>query len=190
VQQCRRGRGHGGLQGQIPAADWDWTIDVNLNGVFNGITEFLQRLRAQGEGGHIVNTASMGGIVSPPGMGAYCASKFAVVALCEGLAAELAGSNIGVSVLCPGWVKTRILESGRNRQARYGPTQPPHKDDLARVSMIAGAVQAGMDPARIAKRVVAAIRANELYIFTNRSRLGQVEERFRRILAALERAEQ
>jgi NAD(P)-dependent dehydrogenase (short-subunit alcohol dehydrogenase family) len=184
------GGGQGALQGQIPAADWDWTIDVNLNGVFNGIAEFLPRLRAQGEGGHIVNTASMGGIVSLPGMAAYCASKFAVVALSEGLAAEFAGSNIGVSVLCPGWVKTRILESERNRQARYGPNRPPDKADLARASMVASAVQMGMDPVRIAERVVTAIRANELYIFTNKGRLGQVEERFRRILAALERAEQ
>ena len=182
------GVGGGGAQGQIPAADWDWTIDINLNGVFNGIAEFLPHIRAHGEGGYIVNTASMAGMISPPMMAPYCASKYAVVALSEGLAAELEGSNIGISVLCPGWVRTRINESSRNRPARYGASTPPAGFTAERAAMVTAALQAGMDPAVVAARVLAAMRDNDLYIFTHPEMRGPVEERFRRILAAFDKA--
>lgn len=182
------GVGGGGLQGQIPAADWDWTIDVNLNGVFNGIAEFLPRIRAQGEGGHVVNTASMAGMISVAGMAPYCASKYGVVALSEGLAAELEGTGIGVSVLCPGWVRTRITDAARNRQERFGPARPPAEPNSERSTMIAAAIQAGMDPALVAARVLLAIRQNDLYIFTHPDMRGAVEERFKRIVAAFDAA--
>ena len=109
------GVGSGGPLGTVPAKDWDWVLDVNLMGVVHGTEIFAPLILSHGEGGHFVNTASMAGMVSPPGMEPYCASKFAVVAMSEGWAAQLAGQGIGVSILCPGFVKTRIHESRRNR---------------------------------------------------------------------------
>ena len=124
------GVGAGGPLGTVPTRDWDWVIDVNLKGVVYGVEEFAPILQAQGEGGHFVNTASLAGMVSPPGMEPYCATKFAVVAISEGWSEQLAPQNIGVSILCPGFVKTRIHESRRNRQAAYGPDErsPPPPD--------------------------------------------------------------
>src|ERR1700731_1209610 len=96
-------------------------LDVNLMGVLHGIRTFLPLIRAHGEGGHIVNTASMAGMVSGLGFSPYAASKFAVVNMSEGLAMQLAPHGIGVTVLCPGFVRTPISESARNRPERYGP---------------------------------------------------------------------
>ena len=110
----------GGPIGTVRERDWDWIIDVNLKGVVYGTEMFVPLIKSHGEGGHIVNTASMAGMVSPPGMEPYCATKFAVVAMSEGWATQLAPLNIGVSVLCPGFVRTRIHESGRARQDKYG----------------------------------------------------------------------
>ena len=100
------GVGAGGPFGSFPPGDWDWVIDVNLKGVVYGMEVFEPLIAAHGEGGHFVNTASLAGMVSPPGMEPYCATKFAVVAMSEGWAGQLAPRNIGVSVLCPGFVKT------------------------------------------------------------------------------------
>ncbi len=99
--------------------DWRWMRDVNLWGVIHGVHAFLPLLRANADGGHIVNTASIGGLVTMPGLGAYAASKYAVVALSETLAQELAaeGARIGVTVLCPGPTRTNIKASTRNRPA-------------------------------------------------------------------------
>ena len=97
----------------ISLQDWRWTIDVNLMGVVHGVKAFLPLLQSHGEGGHIVNTASMAGFL-PFGFGAYGATKFAVVGISEALATELEPQGIGVSVLCPGWVATLITESRRN----------------------------------------------------------------------------
>src|SRR5271169_6516383 len=119
--------GGGGID-DIPIDDWHWVLDVNLMGVLYGIRTFLPHIRAHGEGGHIVNTASMAGMVSGLGFGPYSASKFAVVTMSEGLALHLKPLGIGVSVLCPGWVRTRINASGRNRPVRYGPTRTPDPD--------------------------------------------------------------
>jgi len=111
----------GGIE-QISIESWRWVIDVNLMGVVHGIKSFLPHIRRHGEGGHIVNTASMGGMNAGLGFSPYSASKFAVVSMSEGLAWQLAPDGIGVSVLCPSYVRTRIGESGRNRPERYGPT--------------------------------------------------------------------
>ena len=110
----------GGPFGTVRERDWDWIIDVNLKGVVYGTEVFTPLIKSHGEGGHFVNTASMAGMVSPPGLEPYCATKFAVVALSEGWAAQMAPLGIGVSVLCPGFVRTRIHESGRARQDKYG----------------------------------------------------------------------
>jgi NAD(P)-dependent dehydrogenase (short-subunit alcohol dehydrogenase family) len=103
----------------ISVESWRWVVDVNLMGVVYGVRSFLPHIRAHGEGGHIVNTASMAGMVSG-WFSPYDATKFAVVAMSEGLRPQLQPLGIGVSVLCPYFVRTKIGESGRNRQERYG----------------------------------------------------------------------
>ena len=117
-------------------------------GVLHGIRTFLPHIRAHGEGGHIVNTASMAGMINGMGFSPYSASKFAVVSMSEGLAPQLKPLGIGVSVLCPGFVRTGIGESGRNRPQRYGPTPTldPASPAAAVVAEIARRLQAGLDP--------------------------------------------
>jgi NAD(P)-dependent dehydrogenase (short-subunit alcohol dehydrogenase family) len=107
--------GVGGGSGidDISVDTWRWVLDVNLMGVLHGVRTFLPHIRAHGEGGHIVNTASMAGLNSGLGFSPYSASKFAVINMSEGLAVELAPFDIGVTVLCPGFVRTRISESSR-----------------------------------------------------------------------------
>jgi NAD(P)-dependent dehydrogenase (short-subunit alcohol dehydrogenase family) len=182
--------GPGGID-SISLDNWRWVLDVNVMGVLHGIRSFLPHIRAHGEGGHIVNTASMAGILSPPFLYPYAASKFAVVAMSEGLAMQLQPLGIGVSVLCPGFVRTRISESGRNRPERYGPTQTP--DPTSPQGMIAahiaGLVQSGLDPSDVAARVLRAIRNDELYVFTHPQMRADAERRFAAILAAMDKAE-
>jgi NAD(P)-dependent dehydrogenase (short-subunit alcohol dehydrogenase family) len=125
-----------------------------------------------------------------PGLGfsPYHASKFAVVGMSEGLAAQLKPHGIGVSVLCPSYVRTRIGESGRNRPARYGRSQPldPASPAAAIVAEIARNIDAGLAPDAVAARVLAAIRDDELYIFTHPGMRAEVEGRFAAILAAMD----
>jgi NAD(P)-dependent dehydrogenase (short-subunit alcohol dehydrogenase family) len=104
----------------IASSDWDWVIGVNLKGLIHGLQVFLPHMKSHGEPGHIVNTASINGVVGTPLAGPYSATKFATVGISEVLAAELAETPIGVSVLCPSWVKTRMLDNGRNRPAQFG----------------------------------------------------------------------
>jgi NAD(P)-dependent dehydrogenase (short-subunit alcohol dehydrogenase family) len=179
----------GGID-NISLDSWRWVLDVNLMGVLHGIRSFLPHIRAHGEGGHIVNTASMAGMSGGLGFSPYVASKFAVVGLSEGLATQLKPFGIGVSVLCPGFVRTRIGESGRNRPERYGMTQTPDPASPAGLllAQIAQRLEAGLDPSQIAARVLAAIRADELYVFTHPEMRGEVEERFAAIMAAMDKA--
>lgn len=169
--------------------NWRWVLDVNLMGVLHGIKSFLPHIRAHGEGGHIVNTASMAGIYSGLGFSPYGASKFAVVSMSEGLAMQLRPHGIGVSVLCPSYVRTRIGESGRNRPQQYGPAQPldPASPAAAMVAEIARQIEAGLEPAAVAARVLAAIRDDELYVFTHPDMRSEVKERFAAILAAMDK---
>src|SRR5262249_32538858 len=109
----------------ISLETWRWVLDVNVMGVLHGIRTFLPHIRAHGEGGHFVNTASMAGMVSGLGFSPYSTSKFAVVNMSEGLSIQLRPFGIGVTVVCPGFVQTRISESGRNRPTRYGPMRRP-----------------------------------------------------------------
>lgn len=176
------GVGAGGPIGEVAAADWDWVVAVNLMGVVHGVESFLPHLRAHGEGGAFVNTASMAGMISPPGMEPYCATKFAVVAMSEGWAEQLAPENIGVSVLCPGYVKTRIDQSGRARPARFGGPKALGPVDPA------SPVQTGIDPARVGERVREAVERGERYIFTHPEMRPAVEARFARILEAFDAA--
>jgi NAD(P)-dependent dehydrogenase (short-subunit alcohol dehydrogenase family) len=179
----------GGID-NISLDNWRWVLDVNLMGVLYGIRAFLPHIRAHGEGGHIVNTASMAGMNGGLGFGPYVASKFAVVGMSEGLATQLKPLGIGVTVLCPGYVRTRIGDSGRNRPQRYGPTQAPDPASPAGMllAQIAANLQAGLDPSEVAARVVAAIREDELYVFTHPEMRGEVDARFAAIQAAMGKA--
>ena len=184
--------GVGGGSGidDISLDTWRWVIDVNLMGVLHGIRTFLPHIRAHGEGGHIVNTASMAGMNSGLGFSPYAASKFAVVNMSEGLAIQLKPLGIGVTVLCPGFVRTRIWESGRNRPERYGPARTPDPASTAGklAAHLAELGQSGLDPADVAAQVLAAIREDELYVFTHpgQSWRAELEERFGAILAAMD----
>ncbi|MCK1512520.1 SDR family NAD(P)-dependent oxidoreductase [Bradyrhizobium sp. 190] len=178
----------GGGIDHISLDNWRWVIDVNLMGVLHGIKSFLPHIRAHGEGGHIVNTASMAGMQSDLGFSPYGASKFAVVSMSEGLSLRLKPHGIGVSVLCPSYVRTRIGESGRNRPERYGQSQPldPASPAVAMVAEIARNIDAGLEPDAVAERVLTAIREDELYIFTHPGMRAEVEARFAAILAAMD----
>jgi NAD(P)-dependent dehydrogenase (short-subunit alcohol dehydrogenase family) len=174
----------------ISLDSWRWVLDVNVIGVLNGIRTFLPHIRAHGEGGHIVNTASMAGLLSGLGFSPYSASKFAVVSMSEGLAVQLAPLGIGVSVLCPGFVRTAISRSGRNRPERYGPakTPDPASPAGALAAQMAQLAEAGIDPADVAQRTLAAIRENELYVFTHPEMRDELKERFAAIAAAMDKA--
>jgi NAD(P)-dependent dehydrogenase (short-subunit alcohol dehydrogenase family) len=175
----------GGQIELIPGGDWDWVIGVNLMGAINVIQAFLPRIKTGSEGGHIVITASGSGLVCTPGVAPHVVSKYGLVGLAETLAAELAGTPIGVSVLCPSFVRTRIDTSFRNRPPRFGVQLDQATDANA---PLAALVDAGMDPQRVARRVMMAIRDNDLYVFTHPELRGFVEERFRQILAAFDKS--
>lgn len=180
----------GGGIDSISLDSWKWVLDVNLMGVLHGIRAFLPHIRTHGEGGHFVNTASMAGMVSGLGFSPYHASKFAVVTMSEGLAMQLKPHGIGVSILCPGFVRTRIGESGRNRPEQYGPapTLDPASPAAALVAQIAQLVESGLDPADVAAQVLAAVRDDELYVFTHPEMRAETEQRFTAILAAMDKA--
>jgi NAD(P)-dependent dehydrogenase (short-subunit alcohol dehydrogenase family) len=155
-----------GLSWMHTIADWEWVLGVNLWGVIHGVRVFTPRLLAAGAEGHIVNTASMAGLLSGPGMAVYDVSKHGVVTLSESLYHELRmlAAPIGVSVLCPGFVNTRILDSARNRPAMLADTVPamPGREQLEEVAR--GLLAAGMPPERVAALVVDAIRAGRFWI--------------------------
>ena len=179
----------GGGIDNISLDNWRWVLDVNLMGVLHGIRTFLPHIRAHGEGGHFVNTASMAGMQGGLGFSPYAASKFAVVAMSEGLATQLKPYGIGVTVLCPSYVRTRIGESGRNRPERY--SQPQKLDPASpagvMVAEIARRLQSGLDPSEVAARVLSAIRDSELYVFTHPNMRDEVDERFAAIQAAMDK---
>jgi NAD(P)-dependent dehydrogenase (short-subunit alcohol dehydrogenase family) len=179
----------GGID-NISLDNWRWVLDVNLMGVLHGIRTFLPHIRAHGEGGHFVNTASMAGLVSGLGFSPYVASKFAVVGMSEGLRTQLQPLGIGVTVLCPGFVRTGIGESGRNRPERYGQAQTldPASPAAALVAQIAELIRTGLDPSEVAAKVLAAIHADELYVFTHPEMRAEAEERLGAIRTAMDKA--
>jgi NAD(P)-dependent dehydrogenase (short-subunit alcohol dehydrogenase family) len=144
---------------QATYADWDRMLDVNLNGVINGVVTFMPRIRAHGEPGHIVNTSSMAGVVPLPDPGGlYTTSKFAVRGLSESLRLALAPFNIGVSVLCPGLTRTRIFDAMAATSAE--------SPDALSAGFIA-ALGHAMDPLRVGEAVLEGIRRNEAFIFSH-----------------------
>lgn len=151
-----------------PIELWRWVSSVNLDGVVHGIHAFLPLLLDQDEG-HVVNTASLAGLGGVPGMGPYCATKFAVLGLSESLFYDLAlrRSHVGISVLCPGFVRTRIAESGRNMPEALRALR--QSDDHGSVEAAAAAVvAAGIDPAVVAEHVAGAIERNEFWVLPHR----------------------
>ena len=169
--QGRRADGGPVLMAEMPEEVWKLVIDTNLHGTYLGIRAAVPRMIAAGRGGHVVNTASMAGLIAPAGLTAYAASKYAVVGLSEALRAELAPQGIGVSVLCPGAVSTNFyVTSAQRREAVMGdaPAFAPGRTDSA----------PRMDPRSVGEHVVRGIRANHLYIFTHPEYRPLVEARF------------
>ena len=164
-------------------ADWQWILGVNLWGVIHGVRAFTPRLVAQNEG-HIVNTASVAGLISPPGSGAYNVTKHAVVTLSESLNHDLRERNsaVGVSVLCPAYVPTRITESERNRPKGL-PSPEKSAATLAREAMLKKAVASGkVSAGQVAQAVVAAIKEERFYILTHPRIKGAIRARMEDIL--------
>ena len=179
------GIGAGGPMDEISPQDWEWSIDVNLKGVVWGIEAFVPLIKEHGEGGHVVNTASMAGVVPVPGFGPYTATKYAVVGMSEDLSMELDPFGIGVSVLCPGFVATQIANSRRTRSAdKYG-------DDAVADDTITAAntaVAAGIPAEVVGERVVECILENRLYAFTHPEFKDPAQARFDRMAADFEAA--
>jgi len=165
----------------IDPALWDRVLSINLTGVFNGVHYFLGAMRAAG-GGHIVNTSSAGGLLGIPRLAPYCAAKFAIVGLSESLRAELAGTGVGVSVLCPGSVRSRIRLTSR---AIGGLTDA--EIPSADVSGQQGGP--GMEPDEVGRRVLAAVAADELYIMTHPEMRGAVGARHEQMMRSFDVAE-
>lgn len=174
-------------------ADWQWTLSVNVIGPAHGIEVFVPRMRAQiaasGGEAYIVNTASIAGMTPIAGIGAYTASKFAVVGMSEALREELADAGIGVSVVCPGSVATGIFEAERNRQQEFGGAAPSEVRTLREdESSGDGADGDRMDPREAARRILAGVRADRMFIFTHPHLKERTQERFGRILADFDAA--
>jgi len=168
----------GALMQEADMKDWQWLIDVNLYGVIHGVHVFLPKLIAQGEG-HIVNTASMGGLIAGPPEGLYCVTKFGIVALSEALLMELGDTGVGVSVLCPGLVKTKLIQSDEVR--------PETLKTGNQYDVIPPDVASGVDPDDIGQRVVDAVVDNEHYIITHNDYREFIKMKFDGIIDAIDR---
>ena len=181
--------GSAGNMWELSVEDWRWVIDVDLWSVVHGVRSFVPRMIASGQEAHVVNTASVAGLVSGAVGGPYTVAKFGVVALSEQLYYELgrAGHNIGVSVLCPGFVNTNIYDSGRNRQPEYGqPDVEPSLESEQRRTMLQAMRDTMLQPAEIGELVFEAVRTRALYVIPTgsdafdalvRDRLENVGER-------------
>jgi NAD(P)-dependent dehydrogenase (short-subunit alcohol dehydrogenase family) len=173
-----------GILGPVALArydDWDWGLGVLLGGAVNGIQTFLPRLLAHGEGGHVVNTSSMAGVLPVPGAAIYITAKAALIGLSEALRSELADEGIGVSAFCPCPVQTNIREGRRTRPARYGDSG---YTELELELEERPNSPLWMDPLECGERVLAGIRRDDLYIFTHREFREGADERFRSMLAS------
>jgi NAD(P)-dependent dehydrogenase (short-subunit alcohol dehydrogenase family) len=171
----------------VTPTQWDWIFGVNMFGVVHGVQILVPRIRRHGEGGHIVNAASMAGLqVNPaiPGIGAYAMTKHAVVALSEALAMELQGTGIGVSVLCPAQVATTIQDSGIRRPDRFGGSYTPADLAAARAR-----TATGLSPDAVGERVLHAIRHDEFFVFTHPEARARIEQQYARIMAGFDSAE-
>ncbi len=187
---CNAGVGIRAGAAEATFNDWDWGLGVNLGGVINGVTVMLPRMRAHGEGAQLLATCSSSGLVAGGGIGVYITSKFAVMGLMESLRDELAGANVGVSVFCPGFVKSNLLESEKmrpaelvNEAAKPSTTAPSADEEVMMRKFMAVA----MDPVEAGERVLEGIRRNDLYIFTHQEFEQATRERMEALLAAFPR---
>ena len=183
--------GVGGESGSIEnqnARGWQWALDVNLMGVVFGAKVIVPLIKQHGEGGWIVNVASMAGMGGTPYGGAYTATKAAVVAVSESWAGELESEGINVSVLCPAFVQTRIYDSERNRQSQYKSDKKSSITENVFLNKAKKMVENGIEVSIVGKRVVEALNDGEFYIFTHPNYRPLVEERSSQINAAFEKA--
>lgn len=178
----------GGLETRT-RKDWEWVLGVNLWGVINGVLAFVPRMLAQPGEKQIVNTGSTSGLIAAPGVGVYGTAKYGVVGLSEHLRRDLARHEIGVSVLCPGGVQTKILHSERNRPAELGTSKIERSD----VALLTGGGPLHPDemqpPEAIAAAVIEGIRANDAFIVTHAHYREKVEARHAELMRAFDKAE-
>lgn len=185
------GVGLAGRPGNIAIKDWQWIVDINLMGLVHGVEAFVPHMASHGEGGYIVNTASMAGHFTMAGMAPYHATKFAAVGYSEALAQELAAVNIGVSVLCPTWVKSNIHKAAFGRPSAAdktangtGAARPAPDSTAAKIfEMTKGLVENGMEPDTLADLVLKSITAKRMYIFNDPEARASVDIRRNAILA-------
>jgi NAD(P)-dependent dehydrogenase (short-subunit alcohol dehydrogenase family) len=168
---------------QTTASDWRWVLDVNVLGVVHGVLAFTPGFVAQGSG-HVVNTASMAGHRGYPGFGAYAATKHAVVGLSEVLVQELAGTGVGVSVVCPSAVNTRLAGSERHRPIGLRNAGGPTPEQEATIGSFGQAIaDFGMAPADVARQVVAAVREDRFWVMTHPDAVPEIARRYEDIVA-------
>ena len=174
----------GGPIDETTEDDWDWVLGVNLHGVINGMRTFTPIIKAGGEGGHIVNTASILGHIAGARMAIYAASKYAVVAISESARQDLAPHDIGVSALCPGMINTRILRSERNRPATLANASTAlfaQREETERAF-----ATAGLDPDVVGEQVLDGIRKDKAFIFTHAGLADTIKARMEGILACFD----
>jgi NAD(P)-dependent dehydrogenase (short-subunit alcohol dehydrogenase family) len=187
--------------GGVPLAnttfdDWDWVLGVNVSGVFNGIRAFLPHIRAHNEGGHVVSTSSIQGLFARNGGGLYSTTRFAVVGMMEALRWELANTNIGVSVFCPGFVSSNLYDSRRNRPKTLpdaGKEEPSHlpdnsaakKEKIQEILKKDPGAALSMDPLEAGERVLRGIRNNDLYILSHPEFEQGIRDRNEALLASI-----
>jgi NAD(P)-dependent dehydrogenase (short-subunit alcohol dehydrogenase family) len=175
---------HGRKLVDVPLAGWEFVIGVNVWGIIHGIRHFVPAILKHGEAGHVVNTASVAGFQNRRGtdQGPYSMSKYAALSLSEALEHELEGTNVGVSVLCPGPINTNIARGARNRPDHMGGPRDPAPDAAVLAERLA---TTGLDPKRVGERVVDAIRTRTFYAFVSAVPADVIRARHRRIEDAL-----
>jgi len=164
--------------------DWDWVMGVNFGGVVNGIQTFIPRMLKHGEGGHIVNTASMAAFLPAPTAGIYSAAKFAVRGLSEALRLSLYKHNIGVSVFCPGLIDSTIYESEKIRPADLSSPENTAKSQQT-MDRLPEIHKFGMDPVEVGKKVFAGIQENRMYIFSHPEFKDELKDWFNIVVESL-----
>jgi NAD(P)-dependent dehydrogenase (short-subunit alcohol dehydrogenase family) len=168
----------------VPPEDWAFVMGVNIWGIIHGIRHFVPAILKHGEAGHVVNTASVAGVQNRRGtdQAPYSMTKYAALSLSEALEIELEGTNVGVSVLCPGPIATNIARGARNRPDHMGGPQVRPTDEAMLTERLA---TTGIDPMRVGERVVDAIRTKTFYAFVSAVPADVIKARHRRIEEAL-----
>jgi NAD(P)-dependent dehydrogenase (short-subunit alcohol dehydrogenase family) len=177
---------HGTRIEDVTPQEWQWAFGVNVIGIANSIRTFVPLIRSHNEGGHVVNTGSVSSFFVRPGpdQGAYAATKYAVSAISEALEQELAGTGIGVSILCPGAVDTGLWDSAANRPDKFGGAYRRPRQE----SQKAAALPSALDPDAVGQAVLRGIQAGDFYILTHTGERDTIKARFDRIIAAFDKA--